>query len=76
MAFRVDLSVQAEDALKGPPDEGHRDVMEVIAAALAQRGSWPAPGGWDGAVRQGRRAWVAYATYGDGTEVYGVGWTG
>ncbi|WP_340375949.1 hypothetical protein U5640_12780 [Streptomyces sp. SS7] len=76
MAFRVDLSVQVEDALKKLPAEGHRDVMEVIAAALARRGAWPAPGGWDGAVQQGRRAWVAYVAYGDGIEVYEVGWTG
>lgn len=47
MAFRVDLSVQVEDALKELPAEGHRDVMEVIAAALARRGSWPVPGGWE-----------------------------
>lgn len=46
------------------------------AAALARRGSWPASGGWDGAVQQGLRAWVAYAAYGDGIEVYEVGWTG
>lgn len=47
-----------------------------IAAALARRGSWPALGGWDGAVQRGRRAWVAYAAYGDGIEVYEMGWTG
>ncbi|GGN46048.1 hypothetical protein [Streptomyces fuscichromogenes] len=76
MAFRVDLTVQVEDALKELPDDGHRDVMEVIAAALTRRGSWPAPGGWDGAVQQGRRGWVAYAAYRDGIEVYEVGWTG
>ncbi|MDX3585761.1 hypothetical protein [Streptomyces europaeiscabiei] len=50
--------------------------MEVIAAALARRGVWPAPGGWDCAVQQGLRAWVAYAAYGDGIEVYEMGWTG
>ncbi|MGW4107536.1 hypothetical protein [Streptomyces sp. NPDC004976] len=71
----MDLSVQVEDALKELPAEG-RGVMEVIAAALTRRGSWPAPGGWDGAMQRGRRAWVAYAAYGDGIEVYEVGWTG
>ncbi|MFD4613572.1 hypothetical protein ACFWOT_37040 [Streptomyces sp. NPDC058440] len=50
--------------------------MEVIAAALARMGSWPAPGGWDGAVQQGRRAWVTYAAYEDGIEVFEMGWNG
>ncbi|MFD8726274.1 hypothetical protein ACFV2H_52350 [Streptomyces sp. NPDC059629] len=68
------MAVQVEDALKALPDGEHREVVEVIAAALAP-GSWPAPSGWDGALRQGPRA-VAYSAYLDGIEAYATGWAG
>jgi hypothetical protein len=76
MTYRVDLTVQVEDALAGLPDRGRHEVMETVASALARPGAWPALGGWAGAVAFGPNAWVAFTAYRDGIEVYDVGWTG
>ena len=50
--------------------------MEAIAAVLVRPGTWPTPGGWDGAVGFGTRSWAAYTAYADGIQVYDVGWAG
>lgn len=76
MTYRVDLAFRVEEALAGIPEEGRREVFEAIAAALVRRGSWPAPGGWHGALSFGARSWVAFTSYLDGIEVYDVGWAG
>lgn len=76
MPYRVDLAVRVEDALDELPAQGRQEVMEVIAAALVRRESWPRPGGWDGAVSFGPQSWVAFTSYDGGIEVYDVGWAG
>ncbi|WP_234390015.1 hypothetical protein [Streptomyces sp. MMG1533] len=65
-----------EEALDGLPEHGRQEVMEVIAAALVRPGSWPSPGGWDGAVWFGPRSWVAFTAFAGGIVVYDLGWAG
>ncbi|MFF5968188.1 hypothetical protein ACFY64_31595 [Streptomyces collinus] len=76
MPYRVDLSVRVEDALAELPDAGRQEVMEVVATVLVRRDAWPAMGGWDAAVRFGRRSWVVFAAYPDGIDVLDLGWAG
>ncbi|CBG70355.1 hypothetical protein SCAB_32551 [Streptomyces scabiei 87.22] len=74
MMYRVDLAVRVEDALAELPEEGRREVLEMIAAILVRRETWPVVGGWD--VRFAARSWVAFTAYGDGIDVYDLGWAG
>ncbi|WP_030324119.1 hypothetical protein [Streptomyces sp. NRRL B-3229] len=76
MTYRVELSLQAEDALAELPEEGRREVMKLIATALLAKETWPAPGGWETAERFGPRSWITFAAYADGMDVLRVGWVG
>jgi hypothetical protein len=76
MPYMVDLAPRVEEALEEIPANGRHEVMEVIATVLVRPESWPAPGGRNGALRFGRQSWVAFTAYGDGIEVYDVGWAG
>jgi hypothetical protein len=72
----VELSLQAEDALAELPEEGRREVMELIATALVERETWPAPGGWETAERFGPRSWITFTAYRDGIDIVRVGYAG
>lgn len=74
MPYRVDLAVRVEDALAELPQDGHREVMELIAATLVRREAWPAPGGWDAATLFGPCSWITIAAYPDGIDVLDLGW--
>ncbi|GLP72066.1 hypothetical protein TUSST3_86840 [Streptomyces sp. TUS-ST3] len=76
MSYEVDLAVRVEDVLDDLPAEGRREVIETIAAALVRPELWPAPGGWDGTLTFGPRAWVAFTSFLGGIQVYDAGWTG
>jgi hypothetical protein len=74
--YEVDLTVRVEDTLDELPQEGHKEVMETIAAALVRRGEWPQPGGWHAALVFGPRSWVWFTAFLGGIEVIDVGWAG
>ncbi|MFC8432224.1 hypothetical protein [Streptomyces sp. NPDC057253] len=76
MSYRVELWLQAEEVLAGLSEEGRREVMELIATVLVERGTWPAPGGWETAERFGSHSWITFAAYRDGIDVVRVGWAG
>lgn len=76
MPYMVDLAPRVEEALEEIPADGRHEVMEMIAAVLVRRQSWPEPGGRSGALRFGRYSWIAFTAYADGIEVYEVGWAG
>ncbi|MEU1935048.1 hypothetical protein ACH49O_19060 [Streptomyces coeruleorubidus] len=76
MPYEVDLAVRVEDVLDDLSSEGRQEVMETIAAVLVRPESWPAPGGWEGALAFGPRSWVAFTAYLGGIQVYEVGWAG
>ncbi|MEU6222262.1 hypothetical protein [Streptomyces sp. NPDC047042] len=76
MSYRVELWLRVEETLAGLPEEGCREVMELIAAALVAREAWPAPGGWEIAERFGPRSWIAFSAALDGIDIVGVGWVG
>ncbi|MFF5984397.1 hypothetical protein ACFY78_36700 [Streptomyces olindensis] len=74
MPYRVELAIQVEDALAELPEEGRREVMELIATALVRPEAWPAPGGWDAATLFGPWSWITIAAYRDGIDVLDIGW--
>ncbi|MCI3277604.1 hypothetical protein [Streptomyces cylindrosporus] len=76
MPYEVDLAFRVEEALADLPERGRQEVMEVIAGVLVRPDSWPAPGGWAGALAFGPRSWVAFTAHLDGIEVYDAGWAG
>ncbi|MER6632255.1 hypothetical protein ABT301_29245 [Streptomyces sp. NPDC000987] len=76
MVYEVDLTVGVEDALDGLPEDGRREVLEVIAGVLVRPGGWPPAGGWDGAVWFGPRSWVAFTAFTGGIAVHDFGWMG
>lgn len=74
MTYEGHLAVRVEDALEELPAEGRREVMDTIAAALAQPARWQEHGGWDGAVVHGPRSWVIFTSYVGGIVVHAIGW--
>lgn len=73
MTYRVDLAVEVDEALAELYRDGRQEVMELIAAALADPNSWPARGGWDWGLRSGARLWIMFTAYQDGIDVIALG---
>ncbi|MEU8678627.1 hypothetical protein [Streptomyces sp. NPDC048560] len=70
----VDLASHAEATLDELPEDGRREIMETIAAALVRPYSWPEPGGWRGALVFGPRSWVWFTAFLGGIEVIDLRW--
>ncbi|MCX5336864.1 hypothetical protein [Streptomyces sp. NBC_00140] len=73
MAYRADLAVQVDEALMGLSDDDRQEVMELIAEALVDPNSWPAPDGWTWALRAGPRMWMVFTADLDGIDVLAIG---
>ncbi|MEU6379586.1 hypothetical protein [Streptomyces sp. NPDC046909] len=73
MTYTVDLAVEVEQALTELSDDDRQEVMELIAGALVDPNSWPAPDGWSWALRAGPRLWMVFTADLDGIEVISLG---